>query len=359
MIRLPPALPTCRIVFNPVASFLRLMARPRTTIRQAIVLRATILVLASCAALMTAGSAGAQQTTLRLVSAFPENNVYVKHLERWWTQLNSEGKGLLQITFVGGPRAIPTFEVGNAVKSGVVDLAMSAGAFYTNVLPVADALKLAEIPIAEQRRNGAYDYINQVWQEKAGIVYLGRFVEYQPFHLYLNKRIDRPDLSGLKLRVTTVYSDIFRALGADIVTTAPGEVYTALERGMVDGYGWPIGGIFDLNWQTHTKYRVDPGFYDAEVSLLMNLASWNRLSAAQREFLQRQMLALEAQNSIWKKYAEEEAERQRAAGIQVIGFNPEQSRQFLDRAYDVGWAAHIKASPEVAGRLRTLLSVKH
>ena len=50
-------------------------------------------------------------------------------------------------------------------------------------------------------------------------------------------------------------------LGANVVTTPPGEVYTALERGVVDGYGWPILGIFDLGWQEKTKYRVDPGFY--------------------------------------------------------------------------------------------------
>jgi TRAP-type C4-dicarboxylate transport system substrate-binding protein len=302
--------------------------------------------------------ASAQETTLRLVSAFPENNVYVKHLERWWQKFNAEGKGLLQINFVGGPRAVPTFEVGNAVKGGVVDLAMSAGAFYTNVLPEADILKLSEITIAEQRRNGAFEYINKVWQEKAGIVYLGRLVEFQPFHLYVNKRIERPDLTGLKLRVTTVYRDIFQALGATVVTTAPGDVYTALERGVVDGYGWPIGGIFDLNWQQHTKYRVDPGFYDAEVSLLMNLAAFNRLNPRQREFLQKQVLELEAQNDVWKKYADEEAERQRQAGIQVIRFSPEQTKQYIDRAYEVGWAAHVKASPDIAPRLRALLSAR-
>lgn len=301
-------------------------------------------------------ASSAQETTLRLVSAFPENNVYVKHLERWWQKFNAEGKGLLQINFIGGPRAVPTFEVGNAVKGGVVDLAMSAGAFYTNVLPEADILKLAEITIAEQRRNGAFEYINKVWQEKAGIVYLGRLVEFQPFHLYVNKRIDKPDLTGLKLRVTTVYRDIFQALGATVVTTAPGDVYTALERGVVDGYGWPIGGIFDLNWQQHTKYRVDPGFYDAEVSMLMNLASFNRLNPRQREFLQKQILELESQNDVWKKYADDEAERQRQAGIQVIRFAPDQAKLYLDRAYEVGWAAHIKASPEIAPRLRALLS---
>ena len=40
---------------------------------------------------------------------------------------------------------MPPFEVGNAVSTGVVDIAMTTGAFYTNVMPEADALKLAEI----------------------------------------------------------------------------------------------------------------------------------------------------------------------------------------------------------------------
>ncbi len=80
----------------------------------------------------------------------------------------------------------------------------------------------------------------------------------------------KPDLTGLKLRITPVYRDFFQALGATVVQTAPGEVYTALERGVVDGYGWPITGMFDLGWNEKTKYRVDPGFYTAEVSVLVN-----------------------------------------------------------------------------------------
>src|SRR3954468_17115979 len=92
----------------------------------------------AAAALLAAGIAGgaaAQEVTLRLVSAFAENGIYVQRLLPWVQKFNAEGKGLLQINFIGGPRAIPTFEVGNAVKTGVVDLAMSTGAFYTNVMP--------------------------------------------------------------------------------------------------------------------------------------------------------------------------------------------------------------------------------
>ena len=110
-------------------------------------------------------SAMAQEVTLRLVTAFPENSNYVTHLLKWVKLVNERGKGVLQINFIGGPRAIPTFEVGNAVKTGVVDIAMSTRAFYTNVMPEADILKLAERPVAEQRKNGAFDYINKVWNE--------------------------------------------------------------------------------------------------------------------------------------------------------------------------------------------------
>ena len=79
-----------------------------------------------------------------------------------------------------------------------------------------------------------------------------------PFHLYLNKPIDKPDLKGLTIRVTPVYRAFFAELGANLVQTAPGEVYTALERNVIDGYGWPTQGILDLGWQEKTKYRVDP-----------------------------------------------------------------------------------------------------
>ena len=299
----------------------------------------------------------AQETSLRLVSAFPENGLYVKHLLPWVQKFNAEGKGLLQIQFVGAsPKVMSSFEVGNAVKGGVVDLALNTGAFYTNLMPEADALKLAQISATEQRRNGAYALINRIWNAKANMQYLARVVEHTPFHLYLTRRIDRPDLTGLKLRITPVYRDFFQALGATLITTTPAEVYTALERGVVDGYGWPIHGIFDLNWHERTRYRVDPGFYNAEVSLVMNLDAYRRLSAAQREYLERQALALEALNDKWKEVNAEEARRQAQHGIQIIQFDAAAARQYQERAYEAGWAGILKAAPETGAQLRKLLA---
>ncbi len=316
----------------------------------------TVASLAAAAVAAVALNAAAQETTLRVVSAFAENTQYVKNLEPFMKNLNAEGKGRLQLNFIGGPKAMPPFEVGNAVRTGVVDVAMTTGAFYTNIMPEADALKLTQLPGPELRKNGAYDLINRIWNEKANMQYLGRVIDFTPFHLYLTKKIDKADLTGLKIRITPVYREVFQALTATVMQTAPGEVYTALERGVVDGYGWPINGIFDFNWHEKTKFRVDPGFYNAEVSLVMNLDKWKALNAGQRDLLMKHVIALEAGNDSWKKINDEDTKRQAASGIQVITFDAATSKQFYDKAYEVGWASAIKASPQYGPQMKKLFS---
>src|SRR6185312_6471172 len=207
-------------------------------------------VLALAAAIGLASAANAQEVTLRGVSSFAEKTTYSRGFEKFIQRVNAEGKGVIRINYIGGPKAMPPFDIANVT-----------GAFYTNLMPEADAWKLTQRPMSELRKNGGFDYMAKLYAQKLNAVFLARVVDNNPFHLYLNKKIDGPDLKGLKLRITPVYRDFFQALGGTVVQTAPGEVYTALERGVVDGYGWPITGVFDLGWNERTKYRVDPGFY--------------------------------------------------------------------------------------------------
>src|SRR2546430_7863215 len=243
--------------------------------------------IAGAVVIAAATVASAQEVTLRAVSAFAEKTTYSRGFELFIERVNRDGKGVLQINYIGGPKAMPPFEVGNALKAGVVDVENSTGAFYTNVTPEADSWKLTERPMSELRKNGGYDYMSHLCAEKMNAISLARHVEENPFHLYLNKPISSPDLTGLKIRITPVYRDFFQALGATVVQTAPGEVYTALERGVVDGYGWPVTRLLGLGWNEKTKYRVDPGFYTAEVSVLVNKNTWDRLNEAQKNGLRK------------------------------------------------------------------------
>jgi TRAP-type transport system periplasmic protein len=95
------------------------------------------------------------------------------------------------------------------------------------------------------------------------------------------------------------------------------------------------------------------------VSIIVNLNAWNKLSAAQRDALTKWALWIEGQNAdFWSKEVERETKRQAEAGIQVIKFDGAQAKQFVDKAYEAGWAGIIKQSPEHGPKLQQLLS-KH
>ena len=312
------------------------------------------IVIAGAVFVAAVTTASAEEITLRAVSAFAEGTEFSRNFERFVEKVNADGKGLIKINYIGGPRAVPPFEVGNAVRTRVVDMANVTGAFYTNLMPEADGFKLNGKPMSEQRKNGTWDYINQLHNQKLGSQYLARQFHNVPFHIYLNKKIDKIDFSGLKIRVTPVYRDVVEAFGGTPITTAPGEVYTALERGVADGYGWPITGIFDLGWDKVTKFRMEPPFYSVEVNVLVNLDAWKGLSDAQRKLLNDGALWLEGLDSEKEADIKAERERQAAAGIQPLDFGPATSKAFLDRAYEVAWQSVIKRAPDAGPKLRQL-----
>src|SRR5438876_3948507 len=134
--------------------------------------------LASASTLLASAQlASAQEVTLKGITSFAEKTFYSRGFERFIEKVNSDGKGVIQINYIGGPKAMPPFEVGNALKGGVVDIANSTGAFYTNVMPEADSWKLTERPMSELRKNGGYDYMSHLYAEKMNAIFLARHVD--------------------------------------------------------------------------------------------------------------------------------------------------------------------------------------
>lgn len=309
-------------------------------------------------ALLAALPARAQEVTLKAVNSFPEGTYYARNFEHWVKKANDEGKGIVQINYLGGPKVIPTLEQGAALRNGVVDLANTATSFLAGVSPESLALNYATVPWAEMRRNGTVEYLNKLMEER-GLHYFARTGDGVPFHLYLNKKIDKADLTGLKIRIAPIYREFFTRLGASVMQIAPGEVYTALDRGVVDGYGWPITGIFDLGWHEKTKYRVDPGFYNVEQGIVFSAKAWNALTPAQRAFLEKQVPWIEALNAdAATKDAPADTKRQQDAGIQTITLPEAEAKKFLALSQEAGWAAVLNASPQHGPKLREMMTAR-
>ncbi|NMG50790.1 ABC transporter substrate-binding protein [Azoarcus communis] len=306
-------------------------------------------------ALVASTSHGAE-ITLKAVTAFGKDTFFAKRFNAFVEKVNAEGKGVMKIQVVGGPESMPPFEVGNALRAGVVDFANSTGVFHANLVPEALAMTLAEKPMAELRANGGHALLDKIHREKANMVWLARVSDGLEYHIYTSKKPTGSDFSGYKLRSVPVYRAFFQAIGAAPLQVPPGEVYTALERGVVDGYGWPSMGIFDLGWQEKTKYRVDPGFYNVEVSFFMNQNTWKKLDASQRAFLEKQIAWVEAQTAEDLKAAEDEKARQAKAGIETFELPASEVNLFRAKAYEAGWKGVEQASPQHAAQLKTLFS---
>ncbi len=316
----------------------------------------TMITCAALAAGTFSPAAFAEEVTLRAVSAFNLGTTFSREFEAFVGWINENGDGVVQIQIIGGPEAVPPFELGNAVQSGVVDLANNTSAFYPNLVPTGDAIHLAENTVQEQRANGCYDLLDRIHQEQMNVKFLARAGDGMGFHLYLTKPIDGPDLTGLTIRTTPVYQAMFSALGANLVRTAPGEVYSALERGAIDGYGWPAQGVLDLGWDEQTKFRVDPSFYNVDVNLLVNLDVWNGLTDAQRAKLEEGAAWMEELNTKNAEINAAEYAKQADAGIETITLSDADAQMWLETAQTEGWAAVEAVDAVLGNELRTCLT---
>jgi TRAP-type C4-dicarboxylate transport system substrate-binding protein len=156
-----------------------------------------------------------------------------------------------------------------------------------------------------------------------------------------------PDKSGIKLRGAPIYREFFTDyLGATFVQVNVPEVYTALERGTVDGLGWPSIGVMDLSWDNFLKYRIDPGYFQTDLSILVNLVMWNALSDDSNQILQDTAIAweVESYDGLQALRAEEDAEMKKR-GMQVVELPPEAAEAYLNAAYDEAWSRLEERDP--------------
>ena len=313
--------------------------------------------LGSAAALcLAAGTAAAQEVTLSALNFLPNNMSFGIPFADWVADANKAGKGIVQVV-IRPAGSISPFQMGNAVKTGVVDMAALPPTFYQNLLPIGDALKLTKKTAVEMRKNGTWELLNQLHNEKVNAQLLDISGFGIKFYLYLrDKKIETPDLKGMKIRTTPVYRAFFRALGADLIQTAPGDVFIALERGTIDGYGWPSWDLKTPGWDKHTKYRVEPGFYAVANATIINLDKWKSLTQAQRDFLNQHSMKFEAEYD--KRYAaktEAYLKEQADSGVQVIEFKGKVAEDYIKQAYESAWAELMQLDPENTPKIKKLI----
>jgi hypothetical protein len=222
-------------------------------------------------------------------------------------------------------------------------------------MPEADAWKLTERPMAELRKSGAFDYMAKLYDQKMNAVFLARYANDSPFHLYLTKPITKPDLSGLKIRITPVYRDFFSAWGRRSCKRRPARSIRPRARRR----GW-----LRLAHPRHLRAWVAGEDQVSRRSWLLQCrgqraAQQGRVEQAQRRAAQggdRGGTMARAEGTDWAKHNAAEVERQKAAGIETIAFSAAEAQTYRAKAYAAGWEGIIKQSPEHGPKLKEFFS---
>lgn len=292
------------------------------------------------------------EVTLKAVTTFPRpatlNGPFLKMLD----EVNANGKGVIKIQYIGGPEAIPQLEQLAAVQRGVVDIFFGPASYFDGQVPETGAHNASNRTAMELRAAGAIDLMNKAFNTKANAQYLGYFGSGYTFHIYLKNEPKRTstggiDLTGLKIRGASIYRPFYDTQKLTTVVIQVPELFTALERGVVDGIGWTTIGVTDNNWERFLKYRVFPPFWQGDMAVIANLDVWKKLDPKARDMLQSAVIAFErTAHETFQSFAKREEEKLFAAGMKDLKPSPEETKKYADAAFNSLWDQLGKRLPK-------------
>ena len=320
--------------------------------------------LASTALLAATAQA---EDTLTAVHAFPETLIYTQSFLSFVDKVNEAGEGVVRIEVRGGPEAIGMFQQPDAVRDGIVDMVYTPGSFYAGVVPEKDAMVASNLTAVETRENGGTALMDEIHQEKMGVKYLGWFDSGVCYNLWTRDEPSFDDdgnleVDGLKLRGNAVYNAFFtNYLGAQVIDLPTGEVYSALQRGVVDATGWTQIGLIDLKWNEFLNYRIEPCFFSTDLGVIVNLESWEGLSDEAREVLQDVAVQHEKDSAeTLRAKRDEDFAALEEGGMKVVELEGEARASYLAAAREKTWERMqglMAESPQGDGNYDRLLEL--
>jgi len=302
--------------------------------------------------------AASKPVEVKAVAFLPVNNANVAGFNIFVENMNKEFKNNIQIKLLGGPEVTPPFQLHEAVKKGVIDMCLTSCGYYPSLLWEAQSAMFINKDFREIAQTNYFDIMSKLHKD-VGLIWLGAGTLNMAFHLYTNLEVKKPqDLAGKKIRVFSPFIPLTKALGAVPINLPMGDIYTAMERGAVDGFVMThFGFVKDFSWHEVTKYVIDYPVYQGTAVILANPKKWNEIPAdVQGEIIAFKKSTIDP--AIHEYYAElsgKDWQLMMDNGVKPIKFSEADGSAFLKLAYDVAWDDVISKSPELAPKLKKML----
>src|ERR1051326_4397545 len=229
----------------------------------------------------------AQNKRWRMVTSWPQRLPGPgMSAERVAERIKTLSGGRLQVALFAAGEVVPAFEVLDAVGSGVAEMGHTASFYWQGKQPAAGYFTTVPFGVVPSE--------HVAWVDAGGGQALWDEL-YAPFGVkpfmggntgvcmggWFRREIKSlDDVKGLKLRTLGLGGEIYRRLGATPQTTPPGEIFTSLQSGVIDGAEF-VGPGSDI---ALGLYRVAPFYYgpgfnkpNGTGECLVSLKAWQGL----------------------------------------------------------------------------------
>lgn len=209
-----------------------------------------------------------------------------KVLEKWCADLNKASGGRLVLTPMAGGEIMPVMETFDAVSTGTLKMDFSYGPYWIGKTPMAiyaSGLPPFTLPTVENywvlyNELGIKELIRKAYA-KHNIYYVGFIPSNNAVLLSKSPVNSAADFKGKKLRATGLYAEVITQANAAAVFFPWGEIYGALEKGVIDGViAGPLSSQADSGFHEPTKYLLETPITAVDGwSLHVNMDAWKAL----------------------------------------------------------------------------------
>ena len=260
-----------------------------------------VAALAGCSAKESAPPAAAPVASApgvewKLVTTWPKNLPALGTAPEKLAELvGAMSGGRFSIDVYAAGELVPALEVFDAVSRGSAQMGHGAAYYWRGKVPMAAFFTTVPFGMTAQEMNG--------WLRYGGGLELWREL-YAPFGLvpfpagnsgvqmagWFNRPINSlADLAGLKMRIPGLGGEVFGRAGGTAVTLPGGEIFTALQTGVVDAAEW-VSPYNDLAFglQEIARFYYYPGWHEpgATLEAIVNAEAWAALPDDLRAMLE-------------------------------------------------------------------------
>jgi TRAP-type mannitol/chloroaromatic compound transport system substrate-binding protein len=333
--------------------------------KQKIRLGATFLVVALVVSFfIPAPSAAAQDKTVRwkVQTPYPLAVPYVARTAKMGDRIKAMTGGRFDLKFYPPGGIVPAYSEWDALQKGTLDGGFMTPSDVRGIFgPVGDLFNQypmgpTAIETVSWMLYGNGEKLLREVMDKIGfkdVVFVGPAnLSVAEDEIWTNKKIEKPsDFKGLKVRTFGYWGQILQGVGASVVTLPGGELYQALERGVIDAceYGTSADNLA-IHLNEVTKYCYYPGVHSpGNVHyIFVNKKSWEKLTPDLRELLKRETLATAMDNFAAGAVESAQArETMRAKGTQFLPLNMEM-QVFIAQKSEELWNTFVAKDPVYA-----------